>query len=54
MIDKQQLIQIIAQVIMNNAGNRITQELAIGMVQEISRQIPDQPIDADKTIHEPK
>ncbi len=54
MIDKQQLVQMVAQIIVNNMGNRITQELATGMVQEISRQIPDQPVSNDKTISESK
>ena len=38
---KQRIIQEIAKVFQNNVGNRISIELANGMVSEISKHIPE-------------
>lgn len=40
MFDKEQVINNVAKVFQNNLGNRITVELANGMIQEVIKQIP--------------
>lgn len=40
---KVQIIGAIAQLFINNQGNRITAELANGMISEISKYIPEDP-----------
>lgn len=41
MINKQLLMQQIAQIFVNNAGNRLTLELSNGILQEIVKLIPE-------------
>lgn len=41
MFDKQQIVNEISKSFVNNIGNKITIELANGMLQEIAKHIPD-------------
>lgn len=45
MFNKQQIINEIAKSFSNNIGNRITIELANGMLQEIAKHIPEMSIE---------
>lgn len=38
---KQDIAEKLAQILVNNAGNRLTQELINGMAQEMIRCLPD-------------
>lgn len=40
---KVQIVGAIAQLFINNQGNRITAELANGIISEIAKYIPDDP-----------
>lgn len=41
MVDKQEIMNQIAKIMQNNLGNRISVELANGILQEIQKFIPE-------------
>jgi hypothetical protein len=43
---KTDLLSLIAQSLSNNIGNKLSVELAQGMVAVIAAQIPDDPVEA--------
>ena len=48
MFDSNKLINDVAAVFQTNIGNRITVELANGMIQSIAKLIPEIKIEEDK------